>query len=233
MPMYRTPAHVAAALNRVHRPVKPRTLLSWAERGLLPRLAERGRGQAKGKIYYWAERDIVHQAFIVYELLRWRHRTDEVQLMLWLLGYKVSVEHWIRPSFLQMFEGVEELPEEGSLGEDGKLLDRGGHAADDPLGPADVEAEEERLMQLSEVAVRNSKRWRHIPRREPNHRVIADPQVIEIYLNVLLNPRYEPSPEVLDELAGTYLQEIPKATAHRAPVMRRTGQRTPLSRGSG
>jgi hypothetical protein len=136
---------------------------------------------------------------MVYQLLGWRGRTEIVQVALWLLGYEVNVERCIRPRLIQILERVDDLPDESFLARHGVREDH--VATGDPNGRTEEEAEEVRLDRLSMLAVRNSKRWRHVPRKDPHRRIISDPRVIEAYLNVLLNPRYAPSAEALDELA--------------------------------
>src|SRR5258708_3695425 len=181
---YRTPAYVARMLCRAHRLVTGRTLLNLAKKGLLPRLAERGKGQGKGKIYYWKERDIVHRAYTVRELLWWSSRTEYVPFMLWLLGYNVDDQRWVRPRFIDMFAGVEELQEIHDLRED---VDTGQAELS-----VDGYAYEELLDRLSQLAVELVARWRHDPRQRPNRSFLNDPRAAEIYLNVLRNPAYEP-----------------------------------------
>jgi hypothetical protein len=102
--MERTLAHVAAVLTRRYdTPVSARRVRDWVHKGFLPSLSQRGRGRGQGKSYFWEQRNIVQQAAAVFELLRWRGRTDLIPLQLWLLGYKVPISR-VRATLLHVIE---------------------------------------------------------------------------------------------------------------------------------
>lgn len=196
---YRTPAYVSKVLQRVGWPVSGRTLLSWKDKGLLPQLAEHGKGRGKGKVYYWAEHTIVHQALLVAELLSWRSRADSARFLLWLFGYSVSVEEYIQPMFARMLEGVDEYTKSNdSSGEDLEMDLDGDTTGEDKVAVGE-DNDEELAERLSTLAVENSLRWRHIPRKVANGDLVRDPQLIEVFLNARLNPAYQPSAEVIDD----------------------------------
>jgi len=197
---YRTPAYVARVLCRAQRPVTVRTLLNWADKGLLPRLIDKGKGQGKGKVYFWHEPDIVRRAYTVRELLSWSSRTETTAFMLWLLGYNVDVARWVRPRFAFMLDVPTDLVDFRSLIVNADEEQVGESLSDD--------AYEEMLNRLSELAVEAVARWRHDPRRQPNRALILDPRTVEMFFNVLTNPHYEPSVELLSQLISEYPSQL-------------------------
>src|SRR5437868_11243428 len=78
------------------RNVSLQTFANWRRSGLLPPLANRGRGQGKGKHYYWSQRDILSHALHVYDLLKADAARDTVVLILWLSGFDVPIEQFRR-----------------------------------------------------------------------------------------------------------------------------------------
>src|SRR5258708_4235523 len=112
--------------------------------------------------------------------------------MLWRLVYDMDVERWVRPRFVYM------------LGDPAELRDVDGRPGDTDEEQAGVsmrdDAYEELLYRLSQLAVEAVARWRHDPRQQPNRELITDPQVVEILYNVLRNPSYTPSIEVITRL---------------------------------
>jgi hypothetical protein len=66
-------------------------LAHWRRSGLLPPFSSRGRGQGKGKTYYWTQTDILAQAQTVHDLLHRHGRADTVLVTLWLCGFDVPL----------------------------------------------------------------------------------------------------------------------------------------------
>jgi hypothetical protein len=66
-----------------------RRLTDWRFKRLLPPLTDRGRGQARGKHYFWRHPEIVEQTITVYQLLQRNYPSDETLLAIWLLGFSV------------------------------------------------------------------------------------------------------------------------------------------------
>jgi hypothetical protein len=71
-------------------------LSDWRKEGLLPPFASSGRGQGKGKSYFWRETDIGLRARLAYDLVQQYGRNDSVILILWLSGFSVSVPQFRR-----------------------------------------------------------------------------------------------------------------------------------------
>jgi hypothetical protein len=66
-------------------------LAQWRRSGLLPPFSSRGRGQGKGKTYYWTQANILPHARTVYDLLQRHGRADMVLVTLWLCGFDVPL----------------------------------------------------------------------------------------------------------------------------------------------
>jgi hypothetical protein len=98
-----TPKQVIEELAKTGRHVKPRSLTDWRSRGLLPKLADRGRGQGKGKGYFWTDDNILDRAALVADLPSWE--TDRTILALWFCGFEVSIEQ-MRGAWLKSIERV-------------------------------------------------------------------------------------------------------------------------------
>lgn len=79
------------ALEESGRHVSLFQLSDWRKEGMLPPLANRGLGQARGKSYYWNEENIVLQAQCVHDLLARHGRQSVAILILWLCGYPISL----------------------------------------------------------------------------------------------------------------------------------------------
>ena len=98
-----TPKQVIEELAKTGRHVEARTLTDWRSRGLLPKLAERGRGHGKGKGYFWTDADILDRVALVADLPSWE--TDRTILALWFCGFEVSTEQ-MREAWLKSIERV-------------------------------------------------------------------------------------------------------------------------------
>jgi hypothetical protein len=86
-----TPAELIQELKRRGLTnLDERRLTDWRFKRLLPPLTDRGRGQARGKHYFWRHPKIVEQTITVYRLLQRKYPSDEATLAIWLLGFSVS-----------------------------------------------------------------------------------------------------------------------------------------------
>jgi len=88
------------ALAESGRHVSHPQLSGWRKEGLLPPLANRGLGPAKGKSYHWNHENIVVQAQCVHDLLARHGRRSVATLVLWLCGYPISLIK-VRRAWLQ------------------------------------------------------------------------------------------------------------------------------------
>lgn len=86
-----TPGELAVTMTQLDRPATKRRLIDWVQKGLLPPPRAHGRGRGRGKVYRWEERDILHRACDVFDLLAWKRRAADLLLPLWVLGYDVPV----------------------------------------------------------------------------------------------------------------------------------------------
>jgi hypothetical protein len=85
-----TPAELVEELKRRGlTDLDARRLTDWRFKRLLPPLTDRGRGQARGKHYFWRHPKIVEQTITVYQLLQQNYPSDETLLAIWLLGFSV------------------------------------------------------------------------------------------------------------------------------------------------
>lgn len=164
-----TPARVVTLLQRAGYPVTQRQLRDWVNKGALPHPTPRGLGQGKGKVYCWPQRTIVKQAATVWRLLAWYGRMRPVPFMLWLLGYEVSLAV-VREELRQQVEVPADQLLEG-------------------VNPEDYEQLADRLSALAVQAYQQA-------RRKREEQVVQE-EVLELYLNLQLNPQYQPSDTVL------------------------------------
>jgi hypothetical protein len=81
-----TPKQVIEELAKTGRHVEARTLTDWRNRGLLPKLTERGQGHGRGKAYFWTDPDILDRVALVADLPSWE--TDRTILALWSWGFE-------------------------------------------------------------------------------------------------------------------------------------------------
>jgi hypothetical protein len=71
-------------------PLNKRVLTDWRAKTYLPPLKTRGRGQGKGKSYFWSDARVIDRAFLVDEALNSSYRGSKVLMILWLFGYDIS-----------------------------------------------------------------------------------------------------------------------------------------------
>lgn len=70
-----------------------RRLTDWCQKGLLPKLLQKGKGRAAGPLFYWDYPYIVSQFLAAAELMSWHRRSKIVLLMLWFNGYRIDVSN--------------------------------------------------------------------------------------------------------------------------------------------
>ncbi len=80
------------ACARLGYSISSRKLTDWVQKGLLPPLQQQGRGQGRGKEYFWTERSVISQAIVVSEYLSWTNRTDHTLMFTWFAGYPVPLD---------------------------------------------------------------------------------------------------------------------------------------------
>lgn len=88
---YTSESKIALAMAARGRHVSLAKLGQWRRCGLLPPFSSRGRGQGKGKTYYWVQADILSHAEAVYDLINRHGRADVVLVTLWLCGFDVPL----------------------------------------------------------------------------------------------------------------------------------------------
>jgi hypothetical protein len=102
-----TPDELVKELKDRGYPVTLRQLRDWREKGLLPRLKARGRGQGLGKVFYWADQGIVEHTVAVYEITKRRSRFKNAhRLELWFLGYPDDLD-LVREAYLASLDFFE------------------------------------------------------------------------------------------------------------------------------
>lgn len=90
--MKTTPEQLLRELDRLGCPVTLRVLTDWRQKGLLPRLSRRGRGQGRGAEWYWTHGDIVDRATTIYEIFEVKWRADFALKALWFSGFDVDLK---------------------------------------------------------------------------------------------------------------------------------------------
>jgi len=189
--------HLTSELTRLGYPITKRRLIDWAQKGLLPHPKQRGLGRGKGSVYVWTQPGVLAQAAKVYNLLNWYGRVKHIYLPLWLLGYEIP----LRVVRQKLHDWVErplaQLAQE--VGSD---------------------SSEDLTDYLSGLAAQKP-RTRHVPSF-----LSADTarDFVEMYLNAIFNPDYEPSDEVIQEMADAF----GKAGQTNSSVVSETDQDVPI-----
>ena len=101
-----SPSELKVELCRRGHAVSERALIDWRQKGMLPLLQSRGRGQGKGKKYYWWSPRIIDHAAGVDELMKLNVPNDEARLIIWLSGFPVRAEK-IREAWLSRLGKLE------------------------------------------------------------------------------------------------------------------------------
>lgn len=68
-----------------------RVLTDWRQRHYLPRLRSKGLGRGQGKVYFWADDDVIVRAALVDELINEGFTGTKINMVLWLLGHDVPL----------------------------------------------------------------------------------------------------------------------------------------------
>lgn len=144
-----------------------RVLTDWRRRHYLPRLRSKGLGRGQGKIYFWAEQDILGRAALVDELLNEGFTGTKINMVLWLLGYDVPL-YLIRERLQTGLDKFERVLTGGKRGA-GEIEDQIGQFASDYF--------------------RIAKRLKH---RYPELQLPTDgsQEELEMFANLLANPGY-------------------------------------------
>jgi hypothetical protein len=87
-----TPENLRAELCLRGCPTSKRWILECVRKGLLPALSERGKGQGRGKRYFWGDPAIVEQAVAIFILRDLKYPTSVLRLSIWLMGFSCCVE---------------------------------------------------------------------------------------------------------------------------------------------
>lgn len=89
--MMMTEDDLIIALDERGIPANKRVLTDWRRKHYLPPLQSLGRGQGKGKTYFWADSNLIERAVLVDELLLDGFKGTRVNLTLWLFGHEAPL----------------------------------------------------------------------------------------------------------------------------------------------
>jgi hypothetical protein len=144
-----------------------RVLTDWRRRHYLPRLRAKGLGRGQGKIYFWAEQDILGRASLIDELLKEGFTGTKINMVIWLLGYEVPL-YIIRERLQTGLDRFERVLTGGK---------RGADEIEDQIG------------QFTSDYFRIAKRLNH---RYPELQLPTDgsQEELEMFANLLANPGY-------------------------------------------
>jgi hypothetical protein len=150
-------------------PFSKRQLAVVYRAGLLPRPQRRSQPGSKKPVYYWDE-PIGEQATLLYELLQWCPLDHRLRLPLWLRGYQVDIAP-LRQGWLNSIDAFLLAYTQGETGD-----------------PRD---------NISDVISGLEYKWEHTPtpHRPEDLRQLGPAALalaMELFLNVLLVPDYEP-----------------------------------------
>ena len=150
-------------------PFSKRQLAEVYRAGLLPRPQRRSQPGSKKPVYYWDE-SIGEQAALLYGLLQWWRLDHRLRLPLWLRGYQVDITP-LRQGWLNSIDAYLQAYTQGE--------------ADDPRD------------NISDVISELEYKWEHTPtpHRPEDLRQLGPAALalaMELFLNVLLVPDYEP-----------------------------------------
>ena len=182
------------ALDERGIPISKRVLTDWRQKHYLPPLQARGRGQRRGKIYYWTDSDLVERAVMVDELLCDDFKGTSVNLLLWLFGYEMPL-HIVRDVLLA---GIEKL-EHGMTG--------GKRSADDIGDYISKFVYDYRLV------------VERVNRKYPGLGLppIRDPAGMEKFMNLMANPSFDLDDFQFIETAYALEEDSRQADNQQAP----------------
>lgn len=102
--------------------LNPRRITDWIVRGFLPPRQSRGRGKARGRVYYWEDVAVIDQARTVFKLLTVKHRFKAISLPLLALGYPIpapmlrtAIREWLDSLGGELDPDAVDGPEEMAL----------------------------------------------------------------------------------------------------------------------
>lgn len=104
-PFMLTPDGLRAELRQRGYRTSKRWILEGVRKGLLPQLSDRGRGQKRGKSYYWSDPAVIEQAVAIYILRRLKYPTSVVRLSIWLIGFPCGIAK-VRSAWLSRIERI-------------------------------------------------------------------------------------------------------------------------------
>lgn len=113
------------------RLVVPATLCDWRKEGFLPPLSAEGRGQGRGKSYFWRQADILDNACAMFDLSVRYGRSEAALMALWLAGFSVSLPR-LRRAWLHRARhraAARVYPAAESRDQAGPVLEAGGGAS--------------------------------------------------------------------------------------------------------
>lgn len=145
-------------------PLNKRVLTDWRAKNYLPPLETKGRGQGKGRSYFWTDQKVIERALLIDEALNSNYRGSKVLMVLWLFGHEISPAS-IRNHLIT------------SLAKVGRLM-RG--------DSTDSEAIDEHIYAFTEKYYQLASRYPqlNLPHDNPA-------SVMEMALNIFANPGYD------------------------------------------
>lgn len=176
------------ALEERDIPVNKRVLTDWRRRYYLPSLRSQGRGQGKGRDYFWTDPDLMERAVLVDELLCDGFKGTELNLVLWLFGYESPLPI-VRNRLLAGIEKVERAMTGGN---------RSAGEIEDYIS--------QYVYDYGRIVERINKKYPELELPQPR-----EPSEIERVMNLLANPGMN-----LDDLQSIEDYPIAETPAHAA-----------------
>jgi len=162
-----------------------RVLTDWRRRHYLPQLKSKGLGRGQGKIYFWADGDVIGRAALVDELLSEGFTGTRINMVLWLLGHDVPL-YLIRERLQTGLDRFERVLTGGKRGAS-EIEDQIGQFASDYFSVA-----------------------RRLKKRYPELRLPTDSsqEEMEMFANLLVNPDYDLSDTPFQEGARAAAERL-------------------------
>lgn len=164
-----------------------RVLTDWRQRHYLPQLKSKGLGRGQGKVYFWADGDVIGRAALVDELLNEGFTGTRINMVLWLLGHDVPL-YLIRERLQTGIERFERVLTGGKRGT-GEIEDQIGQFASDYFSVA-----------------------RRLKKRYPELQLPTDgsQEELEMFANLLANPNYNLQDSPFEEGARAAAERLRK-----------------------